>query len=227
MLSVLMGLALAQADPSNAWSTCLASEVERLSRGSASADAVADQAMRACSAQEQIARRQVAARGAGADPAELNRIIETMIRDTRQRMRQAAIDFRANRAAAASRPATAPVSNRSAARQKAANTDRRNEARAAARQADLSFRLFNASRTQITGFHLIGSNGQASSNWLNNGARVGAVAPNTFRPLRFRNSAACTHNARVTFAGGRTLTRRINFCGKDILYADANDMWAE
>ena len=114
--------------------------------------------------------------------------------------------------------------SRSAARAMAGRAGSREAARGAALKADLAFRLFNASNVPIVELAMIGTNGTPSANWLKGGVRV---APQTFKAMTFAAGRACTHRVRITYANGTRAVQSINFCGKDVLYANGGDLWAE
>jgi hypothetical protein len=114
--------------------------------------------------------------------------------------------------------------SRSAARAMAGQVNARDNARSAAMKADLAFRLFNASRLPIVEVVMVGANGVASKNWLKAGERV---APQAFRSMNFAAAKTCSHSVRITYADGSRAFQPVNFCGKDTLFANGRDVWAE
>ncbi len=228
MFSILLGLAMVQANPVDAWSNCLTSQVERLSMGSATVDAVADQAMRACSSHQLNVNRFITRDAGAVSAGEIQGLLDTMNRDMRREMRTAAIAFRAARRPAASARA-APARTTAPATSPANRDAIRRQARVAAarpatsvRRGQLRFRVFNGSTGTITGYAMINSNGSASANWLR-----APIAPQAFRSLASTPNAVCSQSARVTFANNRTTTRPVDLCGKTILYVSNTDIWAE
>lgn len=126
--------------------------------------------------------------------------------------------------AAAPRPSAPLGDQRAGARAAAQQADGRAAARSAAMKADLAFRLFNAGSSPIAEMVMIGATRVPSKNWLATG---GALAPNGFRNMNFAKGGSCTLDVRVSFANGARVTRPIDFCGKDVLYASGSDLWAE
>lgn len=132
----------------------------------------------------------------------------------------------APRPAVTARPAAsaAPGDPHAAARAMAGQTDARQAARSAALKADMAFRLFNAGKQPITELVMIDRAGTASRNWLRAGE---SVAPQAFRAMNFAHPATCGFTVRVTYADTSRAVRPIDFCGKDVLYANGQDLWAE
>jgi hypothetical protein len=230
MISILFGaILLAPSNPvGDAWAGCLTKQVERLSAGTSSADQVADTAMRNCAAQELALRRWVGEQAGEMSAREVGAEVDKLNREARAEMRKLAVDIRALRGSPASARAAPSAAGSSAV---GSTTSERAAARAMATAAargpvmsaaDRSFRLFNASTGIITGFATIGGNGSVSGNWI-----VTPVAKGAFKPLTFASATACRHTARITFATGRTTTKSLDFCGKDILYVSNKDLWTE
>jgi hypothetical protein len=132
---------------------------------------------------------------------------------------------RSGRSSHPSGPSSAAGSDsRSAARAMAGRANSRDMARSSAIKADLAFRLFNAGNIPIVELVMIGTNGMPSKNWLRPGERIPAQ---TFRSMNFAAGRSCNHRVRITYADGTRALQPIDFCGKDVLYANGRDIWAE
>lgn len=222
MILYLMAAA-ASTTPADAWTTCLTTRVETLVRGTATADTIADQAMRACAADELAVRRSIEKEAGGASVAEVSQLLDTLSRDTRKEMRTLAIELRALQPkAAAPRPAAtaaAPLDPRAAARAKAAAVQKGSTATG---PLTLKLKVFNSATVPVGSMNTISTNGSVGANWLTQKA----IAPSAFHTFTFTN-AACSRNLRVTFSSGASLTRMLDFCGKTTLYISNRDMWVE
>jgi hypothetical protein len=222
MILYLMAAA-ASTTPADAWTTCLTARVETLVRGTATADTIADQAMRACAADELAVRRSIEKDAGGASVAEVSQLLDTLSRDTRKEMRTLAIELRALQPkAAAPRPAATagtPLDPRAAARAKAAAVQKGSTATG---PLTLKLKVFNSATVPVGSMNTIATNGSVGANWLTQKA----IAPSAFHTFTFTN-AACSRNLRVTFSSGASLTRMLDFCGKTTLYISNRDMWVE
>ncbi|MEG8223931.1 hypothetical protein OSJ57_25550 [Sphingomonas sp. HH69] len=222
MILYLMAAA-ASTTPADAWTTCLTTRVETLVRGTATADTIADQAMRACAADELAVRRSIEKDAGGASVAEVSQLLDTLSRDTRKEMRTLAIELRALQPkAAAPRPAAtaaAPLDPRAAARAKAAAVQKGSTATG---PLTLKLKVFNSATVPVGSMNTIATNGSVGANWLTQKA----IAPSAFHTFTFTN-AACSRNLRATFSSGASLTRMLDFCGKTTLYISNRDMWVE
>ena len=222
MILYLMAAA-ASTTPADAWTTCLTARVETLVRGTATADTIADQAMRASAADELAVRRSIEKDAGGASVAEVSQLLDTLSRDTRKEMRTLAIELRALQPkAAAPRPAATagtPLDPRAAARAKAAAVQKGSTATG---PLTLKLKVFNSATVPVGSMNTIATNGSVGANWLTQKA----IAPSAFHTFTFTN-AACSRNLRVTFSSGASLTRMLDFCGKTTLYISNRDMWVE
>jgi hypothetical protein len=226
MLILMVAAAAAAADPADRWSTCLTNRVESLVAGPGTVDSIADQAMRACAADELAVRRSIENDAGGASAGDVSRELNKMSVETRQEMRALAVELRAlqpkqpaQRMAVRTPAPTAPLDARAAARAKAAQVQRGG---AVAGPLTMKLKVFNSATVPIGSVNTIAPSGNVGANWLTQKA----IAPSTFHNFTFTN-AACSRNLRVTFSSGATLTRMLNFCGKTTLYISNNDMWAE
>jgi hypothetical protein len=229
MLILIVAAAAAAADPADRWSTCLTNRVESLVAGPGTVDSIADQAMRACAADELAVRRSIENEAGGASVSDVSRELNKMSVETRQEMRNLAVELRALQPQRPSQrmpartlaPAT-PSDARAAARAKAAQVQRGGTASATGGSLNVKLKVFNSATVPIGSLNTISSSGSVGANWLTQKA----IAPSTFHNFTFTN-AACSRNLRVTFSSGANLTRMLNFCGKTTLYISNNDMWAE
>ena len=89
---------------------------------------------------------------------------------------------------------------------------------------DWAFTLRNRSNVAVTQFNTKRSNGQWSSNWL----RV-QVAPGQDQALQFRNMAdsRCVITTRVTFADASYFEDDVDFCGKDFVTVNNEEMTSQ
>lgn len=117
MMWILIAVAFFQADPADAWGSCLAERIDRNANGAMSADAVADAAMRHCRSHQIEIQRGIEREAGGASP-EVTREIETMVGEVRQEMRALAAQVAADRPASTPRAAPAPA-NRAASQSRA------------------------------------------------------------------------------------------------------------
>jgi hypothetical protein len=89
---------------------------------------------------------------------------------------------------------------------------------------DWSFTLRNRTSVAVTQFNTRLPNGQWSSNWL----RV-QIAPGQDQPLHFTNMAdsRCTITTRVTFADASYFEDDVEYCGKDFVTVNNEEMTSQ
>lgn len=213
MLSILLGVALVQANPSAAWGTCLGHQVGRLAAGNASPEAIADQAMRACASHEQRVRRTFAGMGPSGE-----RAADRTVRNMREEMRQLAITTRAQLRGNQGRGNARQGQRRQAA---PAPAPRRGNAVPAVVRQGRAFDLVNHYNSPVVRFQTNVGNGW-TRNWL-----ATQVAPYGRRNLRFNGDTRCMVGVRIVFADQRTVEDRVDFCRASFLNVNGRRAWAE
>ncbi len=213
MLSVLLSLALVQADPSSAWGNCLGTQVGRLAGGTGSPEMIADQAMRSCQAHERRVRATFAHLGPSGE-----RAADRTVRNMREEMRRLAITTRAELRRNQG-PQRGADRRRNAPPPRGANRQR--DAGPAVVRRGRSFDLVNHYNSPVVRFQTNVGNGW-TTNWL-----ATQVAPSRTRNLRFNGDTRCTVSVRIVFADQRSVTDDVDFCDASSVNVNGRRMWAE